>query len=457
MKVRFYIVLLAVSFFLCCISVSAVIASASTTEESDFVIKDGVLKEYKGNSEHVVVPDEVTVIGSYALVKNQTVVSIVLPKSITKINKGSFSMCSNLEEVTCGEKLTYIGESAFQQCNKLKKITFGDCLRYIGDTAFEYCENLTSISSLKNVESIGQSAFWDCEKLVEISAMNKVTSIGHHAFGLTGWLEEQKKSSDMVIVNGILIDGTQCEGKVYIPKTVTQIATCAFAFNKKITYVEIPSSVKSIGQEAFSACYKLESVRMSDSVTEIGSDAFYKCTKLKNIRLSNSLKSLEDRLFTYCRNLNNITLPESFEEIGASVFDGCIKLSYITIPKGISKETGNQILTEIVPYASTSVKMFSASIDILKDSSVSEDLNKDMSEYDLTVHNIQLNESSLTLEKGERFELRMNSYAKCSWKSSDSSIASVNHYGSITAKKKGVAVITATLYGTEYQCKVNVK
>lgn len=447
--------MLVVTFFLCCIGVNTVAAAAA--EESDFVIKNGVLKEYKGSSEHIVVPDGVTVIGRYSFVRNKTVVSVMLPEGVTKINAGAFSECSNMEEIYCGEKLTYIGDSAFLWCSKLEKITFGNHLTYIGDTAFEYCENLTSISSLKNVESIGYMAFWDCEKLVDISAMNKVTSIGNHAFGLTGWLEEQKKSSDMVIVNGILIDGTQCEGKVYLPKTVTQIANSAFAFNKKITYVEIPSSVTYVGSEAFSSCYKLESVRMTDSVTELGSSTFYKCISLKNIRLSNSLKTLERMMFMYCRNLNNITLPEALQGIGSSAFTECKKLAYITIPKGISKEMGNQILSEIVPCASTSVKMFSVSTDILKDSSVSENLNKDMSEYDLTVHNLQLNESSLTLEKGERFELRMNSYAKCSWKSSDSSIASVNHYGSITAKKKGVAVITATLYGTEYQCKVNVK
>jgi uncharacterized protein YjdB len=51
----------------------------------------------------------------------------------------------------------------------------------------------------------------------------------------------------------------------------------------------------------------------------------------------------------------------------------------------------------------------------------------------------------------------MNSYAKCTWKSSNPSVAAVNYYGKITAKNKGTAVITATLYGKTYKCKVTVK
>ncbi len=52
----------------------------------------------------------------------------------------------------------------------------------------------------------------------------------------------------------------------------------------------------------------------------------------------------------------------------------------------------------------------------------------------------------------------MNSYAKCdSWTSSNPAVATVNYYGEITAKEPGTTIITATLYGKEYQCEVTVK
>ena len=79
-------------------------------------------------------------------------------------------------------------------------------------------------------------------------------------------------------------------------------------------------------------------------------------------------------------------------------------------------------------------------------------------EYEIPVKLLALQSEKLTLKTGSTFELRMNSYAKCdSWTSSNPSVASVNYYGKITAKKAGTTVITATLYGKEYQCEVTVK
>ena len=40
-------------------------------EDSDFVIEDGVLKDYKGTEQHVVIPDGVTEIDNYAFFGNQ--------------------------------------------------------------------------------------------------------------------------------------------------------------------------------------------------------------------------------------------------------------------------------------------------------------------------------------------------------------------------------------------------
>ncbi|MDD6213532.1 MAG: Ig-like domain-containing protein [Clostridiales bacterium] len=72
---------------------------------------------------------------------------------------------------------------------------------------------------------------------------------------------------------------------------------------------------------------------------------------------------------------------------------------------------------------------------------------------------IFLSDSSLSLSIGDE-------YAMCAvfsggrmptWKSSKSSIASINTYGRITAKKDGTCTITAKIKGAEATCKVTVR
>ena len=51
----------------------------------------------------------------------------------------------------------------------------------------------------------------------------------------------------------------------------------------------------------------------------------------------------------------------------------------------------------------------------------------------------------------------MNSLAACKWQSSNKTVAAVDKNGKVTAKKKGTAIITGSLYDKKYTCKVTVK
>ena len=71
-----------------------------------------------------------------------------------------------------------------------------------------------------------------------------------------------------------------------------------------------------------------------------------------------------------------------------------------------------------------------------------------------------INKTSLTLTAGNTYQLNamVNGVTKtASWSSSDSSVASVNSKGKVTAKKVGTTTITAELNGTTVTCKVTVK
>lgn len=69
----------------------------------------------------------------------------------------------------------------------------------------------------------------------------------------------------------------------------------------------------------------------------------------------------------------------------------------------------------------------------------------------------QLNKKVVTIEVGETVKLRViKTKKKVTWKSNKPKIASVNKKGKITAKKEGIATITAKVGKKKYKCLVNV-
>lgn len=398
-------------------------------DEPKFSIYNGILFDYAGNNAEVVVPDGVHTIWEEAFEYcTETLETVVLPDSVTTIEA-----------------------EAFAGCTKLKEVQFGQGLKSIGGQAFYRCENLEVISSLSNVEWISAYAFWRCDKLLDIGSLDSLQGIGANAFALTPWLETQQAAGPMLICNGILIDGKQCAGAVKIPDTVKTIAPGAFSFNTKIESVEIPDSVTTIGSGAFTCCYKLKSISMADSVQVIEGGAFEQCIRLKNIRLSNDLQKIGNQVFRECKRLYNISFPESLTELGEDVFMFCDGMKYVTISPDMETELCKQLLDEVKDHCKDTVKVYT----------ITEELQAEVREIieasGLTLCDLKLLEDEVILKKGEIFEQRLESRAKASWKSEDTSVATVNKYGKIVARGKGSTVVTVTIYGKEYSCTVTVQ
>ncbi len=244
---------------------------------------------------------------------------------------------------------------------------------------------------------------------------------------------------------------------IKLPDSVTTIADFAFAstdlfYTSSLKEIRLSENLETIGNNAFSGCQRLTSITIPDSVTIIGKRAFAGCRNLKNIRLSNSLERIETNTFCNCHALKNVTIPESVEYLAMWAFDTqptarierlTVSDNFITVERPDDFRIINNRCSMTIYVPEISDKNYILTL---------------AKEYEIPVKLLALQSEELTLKTGSSFELRMNSYAKCdSWTSSNPAVATVNYYGKITAKKPGTTMITATLYGKEYQCEVMVK
>lgn len=149
---------------------------------SDFVIKDGVLKAYRGQSKHVVIPQGVKEIDQYCF-SGSDIVTVKFSKSLTSIDAGAFARCNSIRTITLPNTLKKLGSYAFTRCENLISIDMPDSLDYISMSCFEECINLTKVNLPSKLKNINYKAFYKCQSLRQISIPATVSKIDAWAFG----------------------------------------------------------------------------------------------------------------------------------------------------------------------------------------------------------------------------------------------------------------------------------
>lgn len=91
---------------------------------NDFVVENNRLKEYRGCSEEIIIPDGVTVIGTDAFRDKKAIRSVIMSRGLKRIEENAFRDCSNLHTVRIPRFVTSLGFSAFQGCPELNDIEF---------------------------------------------------------------------------------------------------------------------------------------------------------------------------------------------------------------------------------------------------------------------------------------------------------------------------------------------
>jgi len=111
---------------------------------------------YRGaNLDHVVIPNDVVVIDSYAF-RGSNLTNVTLPNSVTNILDHAFEL-NMLTNITIPNSITTIGESAFFS-NQLTSVIIPDSVTSIGESAFS-SNQLTTVTIGKGVINIENFAF----------------------------------------------------------------------------------------------------------------------------------------------------------------------------------------------------------------------------------------------------------------------------------------------------------
>lgn len=303
-----------------------------------FVIINNILLSAKNQSGDVIIPSNVNEIASYAFSwfnekNNYNMTSINIPNSVKEIGTNAFEGCSNLQNIIMPNSVTKISANTFSGCSKLENVIIPNSVKEIGSSAFSGCSNLQNIIIPDSVKEIGGSAFGECSSLKKIkipdnnihlsggvfSGCKQLTeielpstaSVESNAFDGTTWIEKQRNSNGLIIVNNVLMNAGAQKEDFKIPDNVKVIGNHVFSGWTNLKTVLIPTGVTKIGDNAFEECTNLETIEIPASVQEIGSYAFVSCSKLKIVTLHEGLKTIGMGAFTLCKNLKDLKIPSS--------------------------------------------------------------------------------------------------------------------------------------------------
>ena len=364
------------------LSLGTLVVNAET-KDSDFVIENGVLKQYKGNDDTVYIPEGVTKIATYAFKREYSdyekwgmysgdmterdnsfmlkdkfyARKIVLSSTVKEIE--SFAIPQNTEELVLNEGLEILDDAALYNVSAtileipstlkkigndafsltVKKIT-GNCKEVeLADRAFRYTKNLR-VLELAGVKNIPKGLFSECRKITRMSLT------GSYAEIKTTDLRKLKKLR--AVNTSKAIQGNLKEycknlknNKITVSSEMKKFGDFFIENKKLVEYtgnseiVKIPNGVKVIGEEAFAGEINIKKIVMPNTVRKIEKGAFEVCDMLKSVKFSKKLISIGDEAFCWNTMMEKYNLPKSLKNIGKKAFRKNYSLKTVNVPKKV--------------------------------------------------------------------------------------------------------------------------
>ena len=466
--------------------------------------KDGynLIRCPEGKSGNFVVPDSVGCIESYAFYNCANLTNIQISENVNEIEGYAFKNCKSLQKFVLSDNVYNIGyyggwyelHPIFSGCTNLKEIEVGsgnDNYSSIDGVLYDkevekliYCPAKKSgeYTVPKSIKSVTDYAFDDCNSLESIVLPESMPEFSYSLYDLECCpsLKSIKvmgnnayySAEDGVLFNKdkteIYVFPCNKEGNYTIPNSVTEISSNQFSQCTGLTGITIPNTVTEIGYSAFNG--NLKSIKVSEGnkyfcsydgvlFNKDKTEILFCVGNKKEFVIPNGVKSISGA-FNDCSNLTSVTIPNSVTSV-YNGFNNCPNLTSITIPQSVISIYDNGYIGSflncgknftIYGYGGTEAEACA--------------LRNDFNFVQLQVvpTSVALNKTTLTLDTGKTSNLKATVYPsnasnkKCTWSSSNTSVATVDSNGKVTAKKAGTATITVTTAnGKTASCNVTVQ
>ena len=413
-------VILAVVMMLGILTIAPLTVSAATYGDFEYTLENNytcTITKYNGHAANVTIPstiygNKVCRIRYDSFCDNNNIISVTIPNSVKEIGSSAFANCYSLSSVTFSGNLKLIEYRAFSNTN-LKKVTIPNSVTEIDDYAFSGCENLSSLTLSNKLDSIGRGAFESCTSLTSVTLPNSLTYLDWYPFSgctslktvsIGSGLKEWHNQGDY----GFVFDDCTALESITVSSSNNNYSSAnGIMYDKKKTEILVyPQAKKDTTYTVPSTINTLYGVSTNNN------------PYLKTVIIPASVKDIRDHAFGYIEDGWDYN-----------------KVSGFTI-KG---------------YKGTAAERYAR--------------NNDFNFVQLQVvpTSVALNKTTLTLDTGKTSNLRATVYPsnaankKCTWRSSNTSVATVDKNGKVTAKKAGTATITVkTSNGKTATCKVTV-
>ena len=360
------------------LSLGTLVVNAET-KDSDFVIENGVLKQYKGNDDTVYIPEGVTKIASDAFKNNEIyndkrtyafeddnyilltdkfcARKIVLSSTVKELE--SYAIPTRTKELVLNEGLEILDDSALLD-SSITVLKLPSTLKKIGDDAFSLyvkkisgnCKEVevtdkTFISAgdlrvleLAGVKNIPKGLFSECRKITRMSLTGSYAEIK---------TTDLRKLKNLRAVNtSKAIQGNLKEyckklknNKITVSSEMKKFGKFLIENKKLIEYtgnsevVKIPKGVKVIDDIVFRGENKIRKIVMPNTVRTIGKEAFDSCERLIEIKFSKKLTKIGDYAFSNCTRMKKYNLPKTVKSIGKCAFRWNYSLKTVNVPKKV--------------------------------------------------------------------------------------------------------------------------